>query len=92
MLSTFERDDFVVMALLDYSAAFVTVDHHILLKILENNFLIKGKALLWIKSYLSSRSYQVKINNSLSHPFNLKYGMPHGFSRVHDFPLKLVVL
>ena len=38
------------------SAAFDTVDHDILLNILNNKFGVEGKALRWFDSYLCPRS------------------------------------
>ena len=48
-----------LMALLDLSAAFDTVDHAILLDRLKFEFGIVGSALLWIQSYLSERKQAV---------------------------------
>jgi len=44
------------VVLFDLSAAFDTVDHHILLNILENRFCIEGTALDWFRSYLTGRT------------------------------------
>ena len=66
------------MALLDFSAAFDTVDHDLLINKLENSFDITDVALDWFKSYLSGRSYKVKINDILSDPQPLKFGVPQG--------------
>ena len=68
----------VALILLDSSAAFDTVDHDILLKKLSNTFLIKDKALEWIKSYLKNRTFSVRVNENVSQPKLLKYGVPQG--------------
>ena len=67
-----------ILILLDQSAAFDTVDHHILLTKLEEKFGIKDNALKLIRSYLENREYSVKIRNCLSSSKILKYGVPQG--------------
>ena len=42
---------------IDLSAAFDTVDHRILLSILETRFAIQCTALDWLRSYLTSRTH-----------------------------------
>jgi hypothetical protein len=54
---------YVVLLLLDLSAAFDMVDHTILLTRLSTAFGIKGKALAWFRSYLSERTQFVQIDN-----------------------------
>ena len=67
-----------VLALLDLSAAFDTLDHDILLKRLEISFGISGTVLKWFASYLESRSQQVCVSGNLSTPTNLIFGVPQG--------------
>ena len=47
-------------------AAFDTVNHKILIKVLENYFGILEKASNWIMSYLQIRQFQVHINGASS--------------------------
>ena len=68
----------VVVLIVDLSAAFDTVDHDVLIKILRSKYHISGNALAWIKSFLSGRSQSVKIGDSLSGTLSVLYGVPQG--------------
>ena len=52
-----------VLVSLDLSAAFDTLDHNILIDILNRHFNISDLALSWFRSYLSQRSQFVKMDN-----------------------------
>ena len=69
---------YIIMTFLDFSAAFDTVDHNILINRLKNDYGIIDVALHWFKSYLSCRNYKVKINNTLSDSQSLDFGVPQG--------------
>ena len=47
-----EKQHITSLAILDLSAAFNTVDHDILLQILEKNFGFCDRALKWFQNYL----------------------------------------
>ena len=66
------------MLFLDFSSAFDTVNHDILLHKLEYEFHLKDLALSWFKSFLTDRTFQVKIGDSFSHTKKIKYGVPQG--------------
>ena len=68
----------VILVLLDFSAAFDTVDHDILLSRLSSCYGICGTALKCFKSYLSNRTQYVKINGSSSCFSGLSQGVPQG--------------
>ncbi len=70
--------DCAVLALLDLSPAFYTVDHSILLSRLESNFGLTGKALSWLRSYISGCRQLVRINGVTSEPTPPVYGVPQG--------------
>ena len=67
-----------LMALLDLSAAFDTLDHSVLLLRLEKTFGIGGTVLQWFSSYVRDRSQCVLIDNERSLPSSLMYGVPQG--------------
>ena len=68
----------VILVLLDLSAAFDTIDHDKLLKLLSERFGIRGSALEWIRSYLSNRKQSVLIHGERSDELELIYGVPQG--------------
>ena len=68
----------VLLVLLHLSAAFDTVDHSILINILESDFGICGDVLKWFRSYLTGRVQRVIVNQQSSKTFNLNYGVPQG--------------
>ena len=65
---------------LDLSSAFDTVDHNLLLKILEHRFSVTDSAHKWFSSYLSDRTQTIHINKSTSSIINVSCGMPQGSS------------
>ncbi len=73
-----DKDEVVLLLLLDLSAAFDTVDHDILLQRLENRFRISGNVLAWIKSYLQNRKQFVSVGHEKSSPQELLWGVPQG--------------
>ena len=67
-----------LLVLLDLSAAFDTVDHGILLKLLSTSFGIRGKVLEWFSSYLLGRSQRILFDGVKSDSFDLRFGVPQG--------------
>ena len=86
--SLLEADNGMVtlVVLLDYSAAFDTVDHSVMLDILERR--CTDAALQWHKSYLHCRFYAVISGGAMSETTDLECGVPQGSSLG---PLKFVV-
>ena len=74
--NTFEKNNYCTTAFLDVAQAFDKVWHEGLLyklkKILPNNFYNL------IKSYLSNRMFQTKINNEVTRLYPIKAGVPQG--------------
>ena len=56
------------IVILDLSAAFDTVDHDLLLDILETRFGITGTARKWYESYLKPRKFRVVVGKEKSQP------------------------
>ena len=63
---------------MDLSAAFDTVDHQILLDVLENRFGITGTALSWGRTYLQPRFCKVCVNKSYSKLQDLTFSVLQG--------------
>ena len=61
ILWAMEKQLVTVVVILDLSAAFDTVDHDLLLEVLESRFGIVGTARKWYTSYLKPRSFKVSI-------------------------------
>ena len=68
----------VVLASLDLSAAFDTVDHDIFLHRLQSTYGISGIFYCWFKSYLENRKLRVCVHSSHSETQKLKCGVPQG--------------
>ena len=66
LLWAMENQKVTTLICLDLSAAFDTVDHDILLKVLENSYGVKCTALQWFDSYLSDHDMSVCIGKSYS--------------------------
>ena len=63
---------------LDLSAAFNTVNHTILLDVLNGYFGISEQALTWISSCLSSRKFLVQIGHLTSKTVEIDFSVPQG--------------
>ena len=55
IMLSMDKQRVTLLVLLDLSAAFDTVNHHVLLKRLESSFGTSGTALNWFKSYLEDQ-------------------------------------
>ena len=60
------------------SAAFDTVDHAILVSVVEAKFCIEGQALNWFDSFLTQRRYKVNVCQAYSEPKFLPFSVPQG--------------
>ena len=73
-----ENKHVTAMVVIDFSVAFDTVDHDILLNMLHCKFGISDTALEWVNSYLRPRSCKVNIKNSYSSARQLDFPVPQG--------------
>ena len=78
LLCIIDNETNALLLLLDLSAAFDTVNHRLLIRKLHNFYGIGGNVIKWLESYLSDRSFQVKIKQSNSKSYVLEIGVPQG--------------
>ena len=72
-----DSDNCTTAVMLDFSKAFDTVQHNILLNKLEL-YGVRGKPLKLIKNYITNRYQYVKLNGKKSNMCELKIGVPQG--------------
>jgi len=78
LLAASDRGQVSLLALLDLSAAFDTVDHCILLDRLQSAFGISGAVLDWIRSFVTERCQTVRFNGETSTETAVVCGVPQG--------------
>ena len=66
LLWNMEMQWVTALVAIDLSAAFNTVDHTVLLKVLQQHFGVNDKVLNWMDTYLRPRSFKVNIGNDYS--------------------------
>ena len=77
-LLNMENQQVTAIVAIDLSTAFDTVDHHILIDVLNKRFNIAGVALEWFSNYLSSRSCKVIVEDVHSTEKPLSFSVPQG--------------
>ena len=78
LLLAVDSGDAGVLALLDQSAAFYTIDYTFLLNQIRCCFGLSGAVFSWFKSYLSGRRQSVSISGINSIAVSLLFGVPQG--------------
>ena len=73
-----ENQECMAVMACNLSAAFDTLHHGILLKVMSENFSVKDAALSWFDSYLRPRSCKVNIGKSYSSGRSLDFSVPQG--------------
>ena len=59
-----DRNHAMMFVMLDLSAAFDTIDHAHLLKLLQDEYGVRGTALPWFRTYMEDRTYRVQIDST----------------------------
>ena len=75
--SSLDKKQSTIALYLDFSKAFDTVNHEILMSKLQHNG-IRGVMQSWFKSYLSNRKQYVSVKNISSSMSNISLGVPQG--------------
>ena len=78
ILMALDRGELAMLAFLDLSAAFDTVDHVTLLGRLQTTFGVTGTAAEWLRSYLTGRTQFVQVGQCRSSMVDILYGVPQG--------------
>ena len=78
IMNALDRNEVVILVLLDLSSAFDTVDHTILLDRLKSMYGIDGDALAWFKSYLTGRTQTVVVGAERSDDVIMNFGVLQG--------------
>ena len=78
ILWAMEKQLVTVVVILDLSAAFDTVNHDLLLEVLEKQYGIVVTAKQWYTRYLKPRTFKVGIRGTTSWPRQLDYSVPQG--------------
>ena len=78
IMTAIDGGDVAALVLLDLSAAFDTVDHHILFRRLQTSFGLSGSVLHWFTTYLHGRSRYVRRGLMKSVVTMFVCGVPQG--------------
>ena len=78
IVRTIDNGKLCALVLLDLSAAFDTVDHPIMLQVLQDRFCVEDAALKWFESYLSDRTQTYMVTDQQSRPRTVDCSVPQG--------------
>ena len=78
ILWNMEVQEITAVVVIDPSVAFDTVDHDILLDVLNNTFGLDGNTQDWIDGYVRTRKFKVNIGQSYSEKFDVKFSVSQG--------------
>ena len=78
MFLSLNKGNISVLDLLDFSSAFDTIDHTILVHRLHNDFAFTDTVLQWISCYLTDRTHYISLSNHCSAFAPVHSGVPQG--------------
>ena len=78
ILQNIEYQKVTALTCIDFSAAFDTVDHQILLNVLQTKFGIEDTVWNWFFSYLQPRDFSVNIGDTYSSKKEPTFSVPQG--------------
>ena len=78
ILWAMENQCVMAMCAIDLSAVFDTVDHQVLISVLQHKYGVIDTALKWFDEYLRPCQCIVKIGNSTSDKLDLQFSVPQG--------------
>ena len=78
ILLAYDNNELILLCLLDFSKAFDSIVHKMLLKKLRDFYNFDHTAIKLIESYLEKRSQRVKVGNNISNPKSISCGVPQG--------------
>ena len=78
ILTSMDKNQCVLLVLLDLSAAVDTFSHSKLLRVLQHRIGLGGTALMWFESYSRERTQAVAIRYSTAPSVELQRGVPQG--------------
>ena len=78
LLLSLDKGNISILALLDFSPAFDTMDHPILVHRLHTDFGFTDTVLPWFSSYLTDRTHYVSLSNHCSAFTTVHTGVPQG--------------
>ena len=78
MFLSLNKGNISVLVLLEFSSAFDTIDHPILVHRLHTDFGFTDTVLQWFSSYLTDRTHYVSLSNHCSAFAPVHSGVPQG--------------
>ena len=78
IIDAIDKGKLALLSLLDLSAAFDTVDHHILRQRMQRSFGVDGIAIQWFDSYLTERTQSVCLADEMNASRKLVCGVLQG--------------